>query len=922
MGTRLQGTFYSFGRRPGSGSSSRSAWVVSIDDDDYSGSPIDFKALDLKFSWSQSDDTIFSPIVTSSCDIVILVDTDDLDDFVTDQIDFIEGRFKVKITRDGFLYWCGYVLPDLVRAQMAPLNQGYAFSVKATDGLARLKTVDFSDDGDPYTGEATVFDLFFLALEKVGLTSYWSSAGSQVYVYIQSTWWASQHASKASTANFMPNTRINHRVWRKVDTRDGAILYRSVWQVLEQLCLAFGLRLMFSNGTYWITEIAQYGNFSGTIRYQAYAVDKATRVPLSGAAWAGFKRTTGSVVQWNDSSRQLMVYATSEEAFYAPLQKSIVVYKHYSTSNLISGENWSSANLSSLLLEDVDHNGGASRISMAFTLTCKLADSTVIDFTAIPPTWFQFNVLISINDGTTTYYLKRTANFSAGQVVYGTLEWTTSSADRYQIWVGPQIVDNAALTNQVNVITPPMPVGGDVTIQVLYNAAARLEGVLSPSGTRTITYATSNAYLEVFADGNVEDQYNYLRYEVVNSDTNNSEKQEVDLLLGSGPTLNAYGAVRVYNGSAWVKPTGWGKLSVGVYTQDMGQLLAQERMGMQDRPVKRWSGSMQGDYVANFLMVRSHDDAAYIVQQVNYDAAIEVWQGTWVQVGYNSTKVILNPTQQFITNPVGISGGDPDEPPGLSSILPGLRALHGTLFADRYDGGVNRQTSAQSGLNAVTARNVPLVLNTAISAGATLTSMSVKASPYAVDSGYYGSIWPGDRIDLVHPITGEYQTFHVTVRAGWSTGTAFTLTISSATAAYSFPQGAYVFLNGAFEFQYGTRNWNIRSYQIVLFGRTSPVTTGHSEQFIAVNNHTFFAFFQINFVTPGTDKINITIYVNGVALPGYPSNLDTTSNFVESAPNYTLAQGDIISIGVNSVSGTAPIGMSFTVILTGNDGFK
>lgn len=906
MATRIQGTYYSFGRRPGTGSTSRSTWVVYIDDADYSGATLPVDLTSLRFTHQPSDDTIYASMLTTACELSLIVDTNDLDDFVTDQIDFEEGRFTIRVTKDGFLYFAGFLLPDLVRTEMAPIELGYSFSIKATDGLARLKTIDFSDGTSPYTGEATVFDLLFLCLEKVGLNQYWSSGGSQVYMYIQSTWWASEHTGKATTANFTPNTRINHRVWRKIDTRNGAIIYRSTWDVLDTILRAFGLRLTLSYGSWFVTEVAQYAATGVTIRYQAYAVNKAVRSPLSGSNWAGFKRTTGTVAQWNAGTRDLMVSPNSEETFYPPLQKSIVVYKHYSTANLIAGINWSTANVTAELLEDVDHNSGASRISLAFTLSCRLSDSSVTDYTAIPATWFQLNVLISVTDGSTTYYLRRDATIDAGVVTFSDISWSTTSSHRYQIWVGPQTIDNSTITNQINLITPPLPISGDVSVLVIYNAAARLDGVLAPSGTRTITYATSGTYLEVFADGNVEDQYAYSRYVAINSDTNNSETQEQELIIGSGPTLNAYGAVRVYNGTAWVKPTGWGRLAAGTYTQDLGQLLAQERLGMQDKPVKRWSGNFQGDYVTYYLMVRSHDSATYIPQQVTYDAATEVWQGTWVQVGYNVTKVSLNPTQQFISNPLG--GADADAPPGLTEVLPGLRALHGTLFADRYDGGVNRQSSTRSGLDTGITEFTPLVLTTALVAGATITSLIYQATLYnAVAPLQNLVLYKNDQVIVIHPITGVWQVFTIS-----ATSFSNFAAVTTATALYDFPAGSYLRLS-AFYFQRSTQDvWRARWEQVTLFGRTATVTTGVSEQFITVGLHKLFTTVSFSFVTFGTGTLTLVVKKNGTTTVS-ATVATTAGGFITAgfAASYVdCATHDIITFEITAITGTAPIGMA------------
>lgn len=907
MAARLQGTFYSYNKGPGTGSGSRNTYVVRIDDDDFSGTATALELRGLQFEWKGQDETLFNPILTSACTLTLYVNTEDTQNFVLDLNDAPERRFKVYITKNGIRDWVGYIVTDLVNIDDRPLEMGYEFKVQAVDGLALLKTIDFSDAGSPYTGKATLLELLYLCLGKVGLESYFSTGLIAAYVYIQSTWFASQHATKANTTNMFPVTRINHRVWRKIDDK-GNVVYQKTYDVLTQLLQAFGLRLHFSVGYYWVQEIANYAA-SGNVRWQAYDKLQAAAVGanISLSSMDQITDTTGDVSSWDATTTPILVLSGGEETFFPPLASSSVLYKHYSTQNLIAGIQWSSALVSDQVLEDLDHNSGATRLAFSFSITSRISDSAITDYTAMTPTWLQFNIKISINTGSTTYYLRRLATFAAGAVTYSDIEWTTASTDRYQFWVGPQTYDNTQLTAQVALITPPLPASGDVSINVIYNAGATLAGVLGASGTRTITYATASAYLEAFTDGNIEDQFNYTSYESVNSVTA-SATDDIELLLGDGPTTNAYGCLEVYNGTVWSKSSGWGRLIDGTYTLAHGKLLTRERLALQDTNVRRLRARFIGNYAPYHLLRRGYDNSTYMLQGARLNAAAEQWEGTWAQIGYSTATITTNDEQEYITDPSFGVGRDRNAPPGVLSGNPARSGLFGVLYADRYDGGVNRQNSIRSGLDTSITEFTPLVLTTALVAGATITSLVYEATLYNAVAPLQNLIlYKNDQVIVIHPITGQWQVFTIS-----ATSLSNFATVTSATALYNFPAGSYLRLS-AFYFQRSTQDiWRARWEQVTLFGRTATVTTGVSEQFIVVGLHKLFTTVSFSFVTFGTGTLTLVVKKNGTTTV-LATVATTAGGFITAgfAASYVdCATYDIITFEITAITGTAPTGMA------------
>lgn len=788
MGVRFRAEFRSFGLK----ASGSRRYRVDIHDSTYSGAISTFDCTNLQFNYAGQEEDLFDPIATSTCNVTLLINNSTLDTFVTDLINADEGRFLVDVYANYdatqintlLLYWRGILQPDLVSVEMAPTAQGYEYSITATDGLARLKTIDYDDNGTPYDGRDQIRFQISKALNKIGTQDLYSSFDR--FFGVMHTWFPNEFQGKSTTATFFTNIRWHHRIWRKVD-RDGKIVTKSTYDVLREICIAFGMKLRQRYGVYIFSELGQYSS-TGTLVIRHFEKDGDiifTHEQFSN--WAGNISRTGTPAQFAAGTREVMVAAGSEETYYPALRRSEVVYKHYSTQNLIAGGQWSSSLVSDIAITGIDHNNGAVRLALSFGLTTRINDTGVTDYTQVTPIWLKFHVKVQLTAGAITYYLKRTSNFTNGNVVSGAMSWETGSANRYEFWVGPHSIDNAPYTNQISLVTIPLPASGDLAVNVTYFEAATLGGTLAPSGSRTITFATSAAYLEAFVDGVIENQYNYDRYESINTSAGNSLETTTDVLIGDGPTLNAYSAMEVYNSTtlAWVVPTGWGRLSGGSYTLKHGRLLAQERLRLQNKVIKRWTGTFYGEYNPFWLLQRSHDSARYILQGARHDVKTETWSGTWVQIRYTVTGITNNPEETFVTNP-GFAE-DQDAPPGLQTGDTGLAGLIATQQPE--SAGQTRNTLPA--FPVLTANAVPSTTTTIISSGATVNTIpAVLPEPY--------SYLIDDQITLVDPVSGISQDF--TLESNQHDGTT-AIDVASGTAVTRFESGAFVSMPGDYALQ-------------------------------------------------------------------------------------------------------------------------
>ena len=156
MAIRYQSTIYSEkGRKV----------TISIKDKNFSGVFGSFDVINLNVKYES--DSIqgqerFTPIVGSSCDLSIIINSSGLVNLLTDIGLAVEGRFTLDLTAyesdDTTISfrWYGYIVTDLIEFDDLPLATTYEAKISAIDGLGWLKTLDYKSAVGPYLGQDTV----------------------------------------------------------------------------------------------------------------------------------------------------------------------------------------------------------------------------------------------------------------------------------------------------------------------------------------------------------------------------------------------------------------------------------------------------------------------------------------------------------------------------------------------------------------------------------------------------------------------------------------------------------------------------------------------------------------------------------------------------------------------------------------------
>ena len=215
----------------------------------------------------RGDEFYTNPIRASECSAYfVMADANDKLFFQTTLARDEEQKWAMRITKNGSLYWVGRVLSDKMEFIYQP-SIGYdVVKITAVDALRLISGYEvdptwFTDTGN----RATLSSLIVRMINKAGLSGYWSSSDMYLADAIQHT-----NTNKSSTRMLQ---YANARDFVFVNNYDPFVQTENIsWMScsdgIKAILESFLGRIMFSNGSYWITQPNSYDGT--TITYDGY----------------------------------------------------------------------------------------------------------------------------------------------------------------------------------------------------------------------------------------------------------------------------------------------------------------------------------------------------------------------------------------------------------------------------------------------------------------------------------------------------------------------------------------------------------------------------------------------------------------------------------------------------------------------------
>ena len=626
-------------------------YTVEIHQASFTGAATEFTTIDLQIKYDDGGDeeNRFSPIMSSEATVNMLIDSEALNTFVEDLVGSYDDEYFLYIrlpsTTPGQLdtfKWAGYILVDLVVIEDISYTTGYTFVLKAKDGLNTLKNLDYNDDGVPYNGKDTVFSHLTKVLYKLGsvLYAYTSLVDPLLSVVIN---WHSEEYTYNSTNTVLTKARIPHRAFYYRDTK-GNYIYKNCYEVLEEICKAFGARIINSGTGFFVTQINEYLNADSVYEYQFVIL----------GSLSGGNSDYSILLDQNgieDSSTDIYREGGSSFEFYAPLQYARVEYEHIATRNLLPGAIWNYNDETAKTTEDIASNNFESILQLDLTVAFKTTFTQTVGVKDFTDHSIIFRIEIKLVGAFTTHYYVNTFVRQLNKYQEQGLEnqrWETDPG--YYYFYTPMIkTDEEELIKNIQLIIGQVPTDGDLSVKVeFYNIypssgldplPSTLQGGAVPvlEDYYTLTYEASNTFLQYIHTGFFSDQNDIIRFQ---SDNDNTAYQtwEVTNLIGDGPNLNSPGHLEVKNDSdEWViTENGW-KVGNSGDAKNISQLLVNEVIKGQLKPVRKFMQTTMVMVDPNNAFLQPHyaidyNSGYWVFKGGVYDLKNDSVNGIWFNI--------------------------------------------------------------------------------------------------------------------------------------------------------------------------------------------------------------------------------------------------------------------------------------------------
>jgi hypothetical protein len=636
-------------------------YKIELHDSSWLGGAYEFECdadgFTLNYS-GETDDTI-SPIVSSEVEIGVAIRTGQVGNYFDALKTYQENRFRVVILKansvpppsqvyrerviadggtieamdcvqdaieelggnDYSLFWAGWVMQDLVTLEDS--SEPYFMRLKAVDGFGRLANIDYTEDNDiDQTGLVLtkVVDAIQNSLLLIGVDDLFPS--SKPYLETSVDWWETNYQTYSTSVDPLAEHAFDIRLFQNTDD-DGNIVYSSALDILKNIATLYGARVYINDGKY-IFE--QYGNRAQTTRY-------VSRYYKDGTLVARVSYSDDVTLDQTSGNARL---AGNSWSFLPALQSVSIKYvqRFLNIFNAFASYRFNGAGLSTAYYT-IGFLAGGSGIKLAYStgaLNFAINASQSV-YPLIPI--FKWRIRIKDASTGTFYYCNREYNgVTSATAMYGVPTWSTTAGYYYfDLPAFFHISTTSTISQLVQIITPDLPVSGELYVELSFDRVVR-----SNDGASHSYNSIGFGSLWVFAiDDNNSQGSPGITYTAQNNSADIDSNLSLDLgeiYIADGPKQT--GHLSVYNGSTWEGSSAWRKGSSGS-SMPILKLLTLESMAINAEPVYQYNGKIFHDNTFQQRLV--FDSGAYLMTSGKYNANFDEWDGTWYKIQSVRTNV-------------------------------------------------------------------------------------------------------------------------------------------------------------------------------------------------------------------------------------------------------------------------------------------
>jgi hypothetical protein len=527
----------------------------------------------------------------------------DLEEFISLMAYGVEGIYFVRlykwVTNAYVFYWGGHMMPDLGRRE--DIYYPYELELSFTDGLGTLKDMDFWNAGALYTGWESFHGILLKMFDKTGNLT-WGSGDNYLTTCVH--YYDTNHNVHTNQDPLL-YSRVDHAAFYKWE--DDTNKPMKCYDVLRQICEAFGVRIFLANGMWHVIQPNEMINTGQWIRYYKYGSSTVYYNYNANFRAAAPTWLTGGYHSYIAPLKKISKYYEYKQSpagtNLLPVQTSYTTQVNW--LNGISGGNNETLNF-----------GGT--VNETFTLT----DPYVAPFMVK----YVMKVIITLAD-TTKRYLTNGIN---GEGAY---TWSTNSSKTVILW--SMVTHQGSYMQELTTwgfYTPVIPANASGTFELDFAGFYDLDYTPLVSPGITMTYICQNFVLSQVLANNVATEGTVYFFTNNNNQNTTKDYEFKKAIIGDGPNPYSLGRIQTYNSVSWVNSSGWG-IKNAVKNTKLHQLMINEIILGQQTPCPLYTGDMVStDYNPSKTILRS--EGVFYALSVTYSAKSDTWSGTWFMLNF------------------------------------------------------------------------------------------------------------------------------------------------------------------------------------------------------------------------------------------------------------------------------------------------
>ena len=542
-------------------------WQINIYDTDHVGAPrpFDCESGGFELSRNAQNKNRVSPILGSEVTVKALSKNAQFDLMLNDMVSTDENRFFCLIYKNSSLWWAGVLLLDLF--DEADKYYPRPVALRFTDGIARLKNIDYNHNGTRYIGKETIIEHLWNIFLKIPTAQFWS--GSNIMLKTGVSYWDTQ-MSYSANADPLPSIRVDHDAFKTVK-QNGDIEYFNCYEVLQNFASNFYSRVWLGGGAFNFVQVDKFRLSS----FKVFEYEK------SGTASVNTANISPRVTVTQDST--LARLAGGNFKMYAGLKEVVVKYDHKTSGTFLPSPLMLGAGPENL--GNVDDNGGDAHFNVDGALTV-----TVVNTSGV-----AVRVRVRLNFKQGSYYLRRDATTAGDNANFNSLSWETGLYD-VQFQTHETIAgETRTFRYAAKFETPYLPNDGDLVLDLASVNGYDVEDLAGNPVTSGVTITGDfTAFVEYKTDSKAETERTF---KASNSALGNLSKvlKLPKAFFGDQINSSTKSALEVKNMlSSWVRSALWKKDNTGTPQKLLG-LLCSDILAGQQTATKKYVGTIRGD---------------------------------------------------------------------------------------------------------------------------------------------------------------------------------------------------------------------------------------------------------------------------------------------------------------------------------------